>query len=584
MDNNMPENSTKSKKTKRKIGLDLCQKAAVILSLLSFYTTKQGFENTVFIGSHPAWPILASFAIQTILLAGVLFGSSIIRNISAIKRTLAVFIWLFTASVSIAFSYISIVNKMYYIDFAVNGNQILESYVRDTILQLDNKNSNNIKELRPELVQNLNENGYDVISADVLDKALNYVDVTSDYQLIEKEAYLAEVETEYFKNGYVYLDETSNIPKATKEFVQNKHPGSYADQTKPDNWLTEVSDTINKVNGDGYTEYVALYEKASVVADKYNDFRHSISNGQMPALDQMHSLVSECETLLESNQHAIDMVSDYKIVDKWTSDKTRQYDNKTANLYVEQGVSKLKGLLASANTLKATLDNLIKSSYGENNKSVDEIIALVGNSNTTTKELESALTQMLTAQASILKEQISSHKDDMNQVRTGIEDINELMENLDTYVKMVGYHERIETFKQTNLSATYNIVKNKDDDGNKLKDSEKVENVTPEEWTQKRKIIMAELLSLIFEYPIYETTEEEFLSDMQAETYEKQKLFLDTSESEKAHNLLLGEKENFPYKGKAYIALIFAKFMDLGAAAVGILIDLIKGKKLRERT
>jgi len=63
-----------------------------------------------------------------------------------------------------------------------------------------------------------------------------------------------------------------------------------------------------------------------------------------------------------------------------------------------------------------------------------------------------------------------------------------------------------------------------------------------------------------------------------AEHYRK--AYLDTSESEKAFNLFLGEDSFFPYKGKAIMSFVFAAFLDGGAFMIGLLIFFAQKKKI----
>lgn len=66
-----------------------------------------------------------------------------------------------------------------------------------------------------------------------------------------------------------------------------------------------------------------------------------------------------------------------------------------------------------------------------------------------------------------------------------------------------------------------------------------------------------------------------------AEHYRK--AYLDTSESEKAFNLFLGEDSLFPYKGKAVMSFVFAAFLDGGAFMIGLLIFFAQKKKIMYR-
>lgn len=602
--NNKDKKNSKNEKGRLRTGLALWQKATVILSLLSFYTTKQGFQNTVFVGSHPAWPLFASFAIQTILLVGILFGFSIIRRLPILKRVIVLFIWGCTAFVSIMFSYISIVNSMYHLDFAVNGNEILEKFIRNTVRTLENTNQKEMEELRPALVGNLMEHGRDVIDEAVKARAGNYVSVTEDYPQTVIDNSLVDVEPQYFSNGYEYIWDESGPIKATREYVINRYPETYASQRegKEEYWAESVANTINKLNEISYKEYLECCEKENVLIASYNACRKIEGKNEMASLDRLRSLESEGDVLLADVDEGINNLTNYEIKGKMRTDGTGPYDNKTANANVDVARDKWNTLSSSVKDLKITIGNFISNSYGDDNLSVDEILALIGNSSADIEDLEKARDQMLTAQGSILQsimEENSSagKKTDEETVTRELQEINELMSQLDTYVNKANYNNSISNYKESYLQYMYNIV---EENGNTGKSggvaAQNVKSVTPDEWTQERKVHMASLTGLIFDFPLYESdtddlkntnnggnartetdSDEQIMESLKNSSYEKQKLFLDTSESEKACNMLFGNSEDFKYKGKAVLSGFFALFLDLGAAAVGYMIDSIQG-------
>lgn len=601
------------KKTKVDVGLSLWQKASVLMAALSFYTTKQGFENTVFVGSHPAWSLFASFSIQTILLVGVLLGFSIIRKLPGVKKAPVIFLWGCTAFVSIVFSYISIANSMYHTDFAVNGNQVLELFIRNTVRKLETQNQSEMENLRPELVRNLMEHGYDVMEADVKARAEDFISVTDKYAAIQMYSSLADVEKRYFTDGYEYIWDSSGPIKATREYIIAKDFNTYKDhKEKGDFWADHVVDTINGLNGVSYAAYRDCCGRLNAAIESYNECRNQVINGSMPSLQKLKSLVSECETLQKDVNNAIEGTADHEKRGIKYKGRDDTYDIETANEYVEVARGRMTPLADSVEDLIGVVKDFISNSYGDDNKSVDEILALIGNSNAELSELEKARDQMLTAQGSILQNMIRENtgaESGSKNIEQMLSEVNELMTQLDTYVNKAEYMQSISTFKKSYLVNSYNIIEESEkpqSEENKRcqnvkKESEEsgVKSVTAEEWTQERKIHMSRLAALVFEYPIYyndnkesrntvsedgsegtdKGTDSDIIQELAAGVYNKQKLFLDTSESERARNLLFGSKEDFPYKGKAVMAALFAMFLDLGAAAVGYMIDVIKNVK-----
>lgn len=594
------------------IGLNLWQKATVFLALMSWFTTEQGFQNTVFVGENSVWSMFASFAIQTILLAGVLYGAHILERFGKLQKGLCLSIWLLVAGVSITFSYISISNSMYYLDFAVDGNQVTEKKLREIVQSIEQNNLEKLEEIRPNLVESLRKKGYDVMNTDIQTKAKNYVDVTSDYQKLEKEEYLAEIEEIYLTKMERKKFENNPRLKVTGEYVRQAYPETYKNKaTNKEFWKRRVAETINSLNHAGYRQYENVYDQGLAIIKNYNKLRNKINinnKNDFPTLDQMKALENACKRLIDSITKARANVKNFEIVDKSYADKSKgKYSIITANKYVEKACTVFDELSASVKDLQKTVNELIKHSYGEGNKSVDEILALIGNSNADITELDKARKQMLEAQGSILKGVGNNPSGNL------VTEVNDLMSNLNNYVDRVNYHHEISVFKKECLDCTYNIVKTDADIRDKnigetlsgssatgqsvsgqsvtlqaisgsavkaLSANEKVIDVTPELWTSNRKIHMSRLNALIFDYPISENDNfKKSLEEFGDLIHRQEKAFLDTSESVKAYNLLCGDREYFPNKGKARLALAFAAFLDLGAALVGVLIYLVKQRK-----
>lgn len=581
-------------------GLSLWQKATVFLSLMSWFTTEQGFQNTVFVGENPAWSMFASFAIQTILLAGVLYGAYILERFGGVKKIFCITIWSIVAIVSITFSYISISNSMYYVDFAVNGNQITEKFMRETVQSLEQNNLKKLEEIRPKLVENLNRKGYDVMNTDIQTKAKNYVTVSANFQKPAKETYLAEVEERYLTQAERKEFAENPRMRVTGEYARKAYPDTYKNKaTSKEYWKNIVAETINSLNHAGYQQYKYLYKQEMEIIKSYNDFRKKIADDEsFPTLDQMNALVDACVKLISNIEEARSKVKGYEVKDKMKADGKGTYSINTANKYVDKACTVFDELSVSVKNLKKTVEEMIQHSYGLGNKSVDEILALVGNSNADVGELDKAREQMLGAQGSILKSEGENLSEKL------VDEVNDLMSMLNNYVDRARYQQDIAIFKKECLGFTYNIVKDDEDirdnqveeisdissvtgqaiTGGAVGGTEETVNVidvTPELWTSNRKIHMSKLSALIFEYPISSDDTDNYkksLENFGVQVNRKEKTFLDTSESEKAAGLLFGDKEDFPNKGKARLALVFAVFLDLGAALVGVLIYLVKEK------
>lgn len=264
-----------------------------------------------------------------------------------------------------------------------------------------------------------------------------------------------------------------------------------------------------------------------------------------------------------------------------------------------------------------------------------EIISVFGSKSAKMEELERARDQMLTMQGIMLQ-----GRDGTGESQTDLREVTDLMESLERYVAAVEYNSRVQELKEQ-VEVNYNIVsdlqeqeekkeepKQEETDGKKfiefkflltgsaISDTEKpsggeegtetarededgVVTVSPEEWTDIKRIQMTEFTGLIFDHPVNlycpqvkvgtletyfleeqketedgeageQKTYQEKFKEFQDSAYAYRKSFLDTSDSEKAYNMLF-RREYFPYGGKAQLSAAFAIFLDVGAFAIGFL-------------
>lgn len=476
-------------------------------------------------------------------------------------------------------------------------------------------NAQKLEQIRPKLVNSLKDKGYDVMNKEIQTRARDYVNVTADFQKPEKKKYLAEVESEYLTKEQREKFKEDPRLRVTGKYVRKAYPDTYKNKAKnPEYWMRIVADTINSLNHAGYKQYEDLYKQESAIIEQYNELRKKIkdNNSEFPTLDQMIALENSCEKLKNTIGNVRNDMKGYRVENK-ISAKGELYSISTANKYVDKAYTVFDELTTSVDDLEGNVKEMIRHSYGEGNKSVDEILALVGNSNADIDELEKARKQMLEAQGSILKDEIGN-----NASQDVVTEINTLMSDLNNYVDRAKYHHDISMFKDEYLGFTYNIVKSDKDIQNNqkedrlyedsatgqsiseqsisgqsisdggiedqgLNESGKVVDVTPKMWTNNRKIHMSRLSTLIFDYSNSDDgSYRQELEELGEENYKQQKIFLDTSESDKALGLLFGNKKYFPHKGKAVLAALFSIFLDIGAAAVGVMIYFVKRKNKEE--
>ena len=258
---------------------------------------------------------------------------------------------------------------------------------------------------------------------------------------------------------------------------------------------------------------------------------------------------------------------------------------------------------------------MIKSSYGKDAKSFEELISIFGSSETSLEELDNARKQLLEMQGAFLSEDNGK-----------VEETSGLIHNIERYIYAVQFSKALEDLK-TKVNTNYNIVRSVDGDeakedmiatggaatvsGSGIGENVRMNtviDVTPDGWTEVKKSQMTELEGLIYGHPCNlfsqevnnstnnyridkarinkykvienETDGEEESYISEAEIYRK--AFLDTSDMEKAFDLIWGEENLFTYKGKAKLALVFAIFLDFGAFLIGLVMHFSRNKKRKK--
>lgn len=628
--------------------------ASIVMSLLSWYTTYQGFQNTVFARDKHSvlTAMLASLAIQTALLAGVLKYFPIIGTIrqnyqrekqkkgnkAGIKYFMEGFvitaILLFALATSITFSYISVVNNMYANDFAVNANIEMEQFMRTAVTEMESDNEEYLKLLRLHIVQQLEENGETIINESVRDRAGKYantvgklteagrqktlVDLQNDKGVKKKKVgkfTIREVTLDYVKRDY------QKMLKKNPELLQSR-------------FLERMRRKINDLNNSYYIDYCLYYEQYSNALKKYNQWLKRIKKGKMTSLEEMKGLKDNSSKIKQGIEALIERIQHFP---------TGGYAKNSTKELKAAAKSNVSALLTAVEDLENSVEAFINNSYGKDSLAFAEIISAFGSKSTKIEELERARDQMLEMQGIMLQ---GERKEGQTGMKVDLREVTNLMENLEHYVIAVEYNSKIQGLKES-VKVNYNIINNiqeeqieektkesfheeswKDhflltssaistgsisDSSNHTiiekealdtKNQEEVITVTSEEWTDIKKIQMSEFTGLIFDHPVNlycigvkegrieealekkETiddnqidsqeddsqvrTYQEKYQEIEILAYEYRKSFLDTSDSEKAYNLLF-RRQYFPYFGKACLSAAFAIFLDVGAFAIGFL-------------
>lgn len=630
----------KDKKRKKKKQLSLFHNAAVVMSLLSWYTTFGGFKNTVFAEGQELTAALASMAIQLILLGGVLNLVPVLKFICKnnyiiflrIFMVLIVIITFFLSMIaSIMFSYISIANTIYQTDFAVNANIKMDKFMRSTIQDMETDSEQYLDKQQKDLIQQIKENGEDIIKKSAFKRAKEYAATNSTIlELVETEelVYLDEDIDKIFKREL--LKEGKEVKYwykfIRKDYVDRLHKNLINSQNLGNSQFSAgLKNKINNINRDKYAMYGEYHYQYTFAVNCYNKWIVRLRGGKkakqlnlkkftkdnMPTLEKMESLYDFCVTIkggLKELLEAIDNIADGK-----APENTKRL--------ISEAKMNMDSLILETDDLSEKVKNLIENSYGENAYSFEELISAFGSSETETDDLNQARKQLLKMQGVLLS-------DNANIVGG----VTNLIHNIERYIYAVEYAKDLDSLK-TKVNTNYNIVKSVVEGGDKRNGFSQADpdsatgsaasstgsgieedrrlnvviDVTPDDWTEIKKSQMTELEGLIYGHPlnIYPDEEDDSTDDnksegvktnryttdegetnegdsnyiSQAELYRKS--FLDTSDMEKAYNLFWGDESLFEYKGKAVLALIFAVFLDFGAFLIGLVMYFSRTRRGR---
>lgn len=639
--------------------------ASIVMSLLSWYTTYQGFQNTVFARDKHSGltAMLASLAIQTALLAGVLKYFPIIGTIkqnyqrekqekqkqgkkTGIKYFMEAFvitiILLFSLATSITFSYISVVNNMYANDFAVNANIKMEQFMRTMVTEMESDNEEYLKELRLNIVQQLEKNGETIINESVKDRAKKYANTVGKLTEAGRQKTLVELQKDKGvkkkKVGKFTIREvTLDYVKRDYQKMLTKNP-----ELLQSRFLERMRRKINDLNNSYYIDYCLYYEQYSSALKKYNQWLKKIKKGNMTSLEEMKGLRDNSSKIKQGTEALIERIQNFP---------TGGYAKNSTKELKAAAESNVSALLTAVEDLENSIESFINNSYGKDSLAFAEIISAFGSKSTNIEDLERARDQMLEMQGIMLQGEDSKKK---KKLKADLREVTDLMENLEHYVIAVEYNSRIQGLKE-DVKVNYNIVNDikeqikqepekevygaqelwrdrflltgaavstsssiSDSSSNDtikkpvseelpIESEEDVITITPEEWTDIKRIQMSEFTGLIFDHPVNlycigvregnieeafgkkedtdedddksQKTYQEKYKEIETSAYEYRKSFLDTSDSEKAYNLLF-RRTYFPYCGKAWLSAAFAVFLDMGAFAIGFLMyRMEKGNK-----
>ena len=199
---------------------------------MSWYTTFNGFKDSVFANGQGLVAGLSSMAIQVILLGGILniipitldmwykmrekkvqfrgekdLGKLLIMFLKKLPAFLGFafkcsVIWgtfLLAMVTSITFSYIDIANNIYATDYSVNANIKLDEFMRTTIQGMETDNQEYLDGMRERLIEKLKKNGEDIIKESAKKRGKDYAQTTAKLLYLVRTEELISLDDKIFK-------------------------------------------------------------------------------------------------------------------------------------------------------------------------------------------------------------------------------------------------------------------------------------------------------------------------------------------------------------------------------------------------
>ncbi len=574
----------KDKKRKKKKQLSLFHNAAVVMSLLSWYTTFGGFKNTVFAEGQELTAALASMAIQLILLGGVLNLIPVLKFIC--KNNYIIFLRIFMVLIvistfflsmiaSIMFSYISIANTIYQTDFAVNANIKMDKFMRSTIQDMETDSENYLDKQQKDVIQQIKENGEDIIKKSAFKRAKEYAATNSTIlELVETEelVYLDEDIDKIFKREL--LKEGKEVKYwykfIRKDYVDRLHKNLINSQNLGNSQFSAgLKNKINNINRDKYAMYGEYHYQYTFAVTCYNNWIKKLredkeekgekkgkkkkgtksTKNDLPTLEEMESLQGFCVTIQEGLKELLKAIE--KIEDEKAPENTKRL--------ISEAKMNMDSLILETNDLSEKVKNLIKNSYGEGAFSFEKLISVFGSSETETKDLNKARNQLLQMQGALLSE---------NAGKVG--DVTNLIHNIERYIYAVEYAKDLDSLK-TKVNTNYNIVKSVAEGGDKRNGFSQADpdsvtgsaasstgsaieedrrlnvviDVTPDDWTEIKKSQMTELEGLIYGHPlnIYPDEEDDSTEDNKSEGVKTNRYTTDEGETNEGDSDYISQAE-----------------------------------------
>lgn len=569
------------------------------------------------------------------------------KSYNYLKVWLITCVILTAMAISTMFSCVSITNSLYTLDYARDCDSAIEETLRKEILTADAKIDALLKDtskfdgktMRFYLIDQLNGLNTE-IESNARDKARDFFIATPEIAEILKADLLYDdgsgnqggknykVPNDYAKGNPLffdasrtddkwYIDTDDRIQKINSEIYQtyaayhsacDEIRKQYNDFKKSAN-NTKATQKITLVKLRAMKSSLTLLRDAIATQEQVNEWNTERSKGaqreQVLAKDNENTILLQ----LESYQLPSEEVGR---VGKVTKQRAK---------VIDPAILTFLELRTEIQNVIDKIDDLIKAAYGEDALTIHEIVEIVGLSDPSNETpadggksdiqiLEQALKQFRDAQGEIIKAKPKDN--DGKEV-----DVQKIANAFNNYVELMKTKARLSDFSKE-LNTSY-IIKDNDNDSDTQEsgrtangsddNAQQIDNVDVDTWRDIRNKQLVKLKDIVTSLQFVENSMGEDKDQEEAAIAEIDSLihmYINATELETTSNLLFNHGVNrilspespagagsakaeskqyyyFTYRGKAFLALGFAIFMDFGSALIGVLMYFLDPKEMEKK-
>lgn len=518
----------------------LLRYATAVLSFLSLITTANGMESFVF--DTPWMAYCGSFAVQSILVVFSLLLCRFFVQVNVlnwpgyIKMTanaLMIAFFCIALLVSSTFSFTYIANNAYKDSWASDSEKIIQSYLLETIADLQEENENRGQSILNEINYTANDRLQEVLSKVEDNKKDNLKESIDDR--IQQASFVKQDLTAADINQEEWINTFPNY-RSQIEFLYNSYEKSYKSI---------------------FTQQATVYHN---ILDTFTQWRSSV-------LD-VEEVLSKTETIQQEIETAVELLqSAENSIDSWQTSGQR-VDH---SAYKENYKLVCRGLVAKFQTLSDVINELHNTANEwnalENEGSFDALNDVLSQIYLLGVDADIDLLDLV-ERISLIAIEASANEDFSNEDIQGIVSLKNALVSYEEYIRL---RNNLDEFSSERLEKTYQIskkVEEKEKEGSQQSEQSQSEYVVIEEqWRDRRNEDFNKLYTYIASLPVVSQSiingREE--SDVMEEATGLQRDLLgDITSFERA---FIYFKYRFP--AMAFFSVFIAVFFDLGAFFTG---------------